>query len=595
MIQGVGVSSAAPRLQIDGDVNITGQYYINGQLQSSGSSGSSGTSVFQTGNTQYTDANGSVSTIVEGFTTNYIKIGYGGAGVIQGVGVSNVAPRLQIDGDVNITGQYYVNGQLQSSGSSGSSGSSSTSLLHKYTIGYTDPNGVTSNLIEAAMDPSVNYVKIGYPGPGVTGFLNKPSNAYAIPRLQISGDVNITGLYYINGLSATAGFTLIGNNAIFNNSGGSVGIGTSTPNSSYVLDILGDINIYGNVYQRGILKNLDSSGGSGGGGSSVFVLDSNGNANYSSGNISINTGKSSHSLNIGTTQDDVTIGSESTKTLDTSSTSDNSNILTLTRENDIFGSSMVGGYIAGYVNSVDTPGVGPRILNSSILGGSYGGLHIGSCWDSVPGLGVAYIRSISTGIFFGQFGPYPKTTIYNHLDVSGSAQIATTLTVAGNVTITGGNLTASGTITSSSDERIKYNEIEINDCLNKINQMQTLHYEKLIDFKQDSGIWIPSDEKWEEQKVGLSWNNEIGLLAQDIRDISGCESIVLGTEYDQSGNETPLSLNYNAITALCVGAIKEENNKREDLQSEVDILNIEVSELKTQIATLISRLTALET
>ena len=164
----------------------------------------------------------------------------------------------------------------------------------------------------------------------------------------------------------------------------------------------------------------------------------------------------------------------------------------------------------------------------------------------------------------------------------------------GNILVNNGNISASGTISSNSDDRIKYNETTIEDCLEKLGNMRTLHYEKIIDIQYNSGIWIPTDDEWEQQKDNFSWNNEIGLIAQDIKDISGCESIVSGSEYDQSGNQTPLSINYNAITALCVGAIKEEKVKREQLQGEVDTLNGEVSDLKTQIASLMTRLAALE-
>ena len=77
--------------------------------------------------------------------------------------------------------------------------------------------------------------------------------------------------------------------------GGTVGIGTSTPSSSYKLDVAGNINFTGNLYQNGSAVSFETSSGSSG--SSVFSLNGS-DAYYDSGNIGIGNTSPSSTLDV---------------------------------------------------------------------------------------------------------------------------------------------------------------------------------------------------------------------------------------------------------------------------------------------------------
>ena len=53
------------------------------------------------------------------------------------------------------------------------------------------------------------------------------------------------------------------------------------------------------------------------------------------------------------------------------------------------------------------------------------------------------------------------------------------------------------------------------------------------------------------------YEEEIGLIAQDVRKIPELAFCVEGEEYDERGNETILHINYNSIFSLMVQAVKE--------------------------------------
>ena len=193
--------------------------------------------------------------------------------------------------------------------------------------------------------------------------------------------------------------------------------------------------------------------------------------------------------------------------------------------------------------------------------------------------------------------------------------------------------TSSGS--SASDDRIKYNEEDISSPLALISQLKPQKYEKIMEFPNPSeGTWIPTDEEWETAKDEYKYGDEFGFIAQDIHNIPELKFLVSGEEtkmemktvsleeysnltteerstyttpvymyistedtismeqysnltsevqqtYTQSisgytkeiETQTPLSLNYQGLFVVAIGAIKE---------------------LKTQLATVLARLDALE-
>ena len=155
--------------------------------------------------------------------------------------------------------------------------------------------------------------------------------------------------------------------------------------------------------------------------------------------------------------------------------------------------------------------------------------------------------------------------------------------------INGSGLAHGGSF-SSSDDRIKFNEENINgaSALSIINQLQPQKYEKITEIPQDaSGTWIPTDTDWPNVKDNYVWALEAGLVAQDIQAIPELSFSVSGTEVDSEGNQIPLALNYTNIFTYHIAATKE-------LSSQLDAEKVKTAALETQVADLLARVTALE-
>jgi len=143
---------------------------------------------------------------------------------------------------------------------------------------------------------------------------------------------------------------------------------------------------------------------------------------------------------------------------------------------------------------------------------------------------------------------------------------------------------------TSSDDRIKYNEVDIDTAtaLNVITQLTPQKYEKIITFSSNtSGNWIPTDADWPSVKDNYEYDEEIGLIAQDVKTIPELAFCVNGDEVDSDGNQTPLQLNYNNILVYHIAATKE-------LTTQLNAEKAKTATLETQIADLLTRVTALE-
>jgi hypothetical protein len=248
---------------------------------------------------------------------------------------------------------------------------------------------------------------------------------------------------------------------------------------------------------------------------------------------------------------------------------------------------------------------------------------------------LLHFRAHDHGIYGGQVGDITMTVRGDKVGVRTQAPTYT-MHVNGSLHYTSGGL-------NGSDDRIKYNEENITNALDIIDQLRPQKYEKIMSFPSNAkGTWIPTDENWETVKNagtkpwdGFSYGEEYGFIAQDVRNIpevsflvSGSESItsdenVSPEEYHELPEEeqsnytqkfiyesnvitlqeytnltlenrekytelyskqvetqTPLSLNYQGIFVVAVKAIQE--------------LKAENQTLKTQFASVLARLDALE-
>ena len=131
-----------------------------------------------------------------------------------------------------------------------------------------------------------------------------------------------------------------------------------------------------------------------------------------------------------------------------------------------------------------------------------------------------------------------KIDICANLDLSGVLVIDGSLNVSNNGTFQGVSL--------SSDDRLKHNEVVINNGLNVVNKLVPQLYQKTKNFKVHdfSGL------------VNEPYIMEAGLIAQELElldDISFCVNV--------GSNIKPYSVNYNNIFVYGLAAIKELDNK----------------------------------
>ena len=184
------------------------------------------------------------------------------------------------------------------------------------------------------------------------------------------------------------------------------------------------------------------------------------------------------------------------------------------------------------------------------------------------------------------------------IGMNGKTNPSTALDVDGTVTCTGFN--------NTSDDRIKYNETNINTstALNVINQLVPQKYEKIVrEPSNNLGIWIPTDEEWENEKNEIithtytdvdgndatttepkwKWKNETGLIAQDVKNISELSYCVIGDEVDSNGNQTPLKLNYNDIFSYHIAATKELTTQLNTANQKIATLESEIAAIKQHL------------
>lgn len=171
------------------------------------------------------------------------------------VGVANTAPAHALDvvGDVNVTGGYFVNGVAISTGG----GNNPWIVLPGNHIQYNGQVGININ----------------------------PAHA-----LDVVGDINITGQYFINGVAVGGGggpqpWTVLTGSRI--NYNGQVGINNTNPGFS--LDVIGSINVSVSYLVNG--QPLAGGGGQ-------WISGSGGVIFYNGGNVGIGTSNPTVALQV---------------------------------------------------------------------------------------------------------------------------------------------------------------------------------------------------------------------------------------------------------------------------------------------------------
>ena len=170
----------------------------------------------------------------------------------------------------------------------------------------------------------------------------------------------------------------------------------------------------------------------------------------------------------------------------------------------------------------------------------------------------------------GTLGVTGATSLNSTLDVTGATNINNTLTVTNEVsfdsslnvtdiTTLEGATTINNTlkvtddaefdnqitcafITTTSDRRVKTNVVEIEDCINKVKQLNVYSYNRtdLVDLHK----------------------KHIGLMAQEVENIF--------PELVETDSNDLKSVNYSAFSAILVNCVKEIHNKYESLENRLN-------------------------
>ena len=141
---------------------------------------------------------------------------------------------------------------------------------------------------------------------------------------------------------------------------------------------------------------------------------------------------------------------------------------------------------------------------------------------------------------------------------------------------------------TTSDNRIKHNEVIINNGLDVIDQITPKFYQKT-----DKML----DSDYNGDLSGHTWTYEAGLIAQELLQISDLSYVVSGGDYYDSTNmliQEKYSVNYNSVFVYGLAAIKELHAKVKTQETTILSLQTSMLQQQTTINSLLTRLEALE-
>ena len=211
-----------------------------------------------------------------------------------------------------------------------------------------------------------------------------------------------------------------------------------------------------------------------------------------------------------------------------------------------------GGSILTFNSAIQTSKV--RIFPVAVPTGGYWILR----WDLYEAQGTPAYTSKNIDVD-GSFN-------LSHAEANSGTPTAYSLKATSNITTSAGIYASSTTTTS--DDRIKFNEVPVGDCMTTLDKLEPMYYEKIMTIPAGvTGNWMPSDADWPNVKSQYDYGHEYGFVAQSVRDIPELSTLVKGSGFDGNGTQAPLSLDYNSIIPITVGALKELNERINILES----------------------------
>ena len=157
----------------------------------------------------------------------------------------------------------------------------------------------------------------------------------------------------------------------------------------------------------------------------------------------------------------------------------------------------------------------------------------------------------------------------SHAEADSGTPSAYSLKATSNITTSAG-VYASSTH-SSSDDRIKFGEAPVADCMTTLQKLEPMYYEKIMTIpKGVTGNWMPSDAEWPNVKSQYDYGHEYGFVAQSVRDIPELSTLVKGSGFDGNGTQ-----------ALYTRLMKDKR-RRNQLDHELTTLEREVERLRNR-------------
>lgn len=205
-------------------------------------------------------------------------------------------------------------------------------------------------------------------------------------------------------------------------------------------------------------------------------------------------------------------------------------------------------------------------IENPLSGGSNTALNAGGAQYGVVADGSATLNFFAGKVGIGNVSPS------NELDVTGTGRITGNLTLGGTVTATGitndgtgtylcysgtNTVTWSAAACAASDRRLKKNIIPLADSLTKVLQLQGVSFD------------------WKDEKKAKNSGHQIGMIAQDIQ-----------KQFPEAVQKNPngfFSVNYNALIAPVVEAVKELYAKWEGDHKALEQNNLRLGQLEKKI------------
>lgn len=282
---GIGTTSPAYKLDVVGDINVTGNFRVNGAIFSGGGGGPTLSEITSISNTS-----GDI-TLAPAVGSGAVQINSGAASTSPTTGA------LIVSGGIGVSGGIYSGGAI----SSGSSVSAATSMYTPQLYGTSTPSGNIK--IDGTSNATKGNVLLASGGGSVGIGTTSPAG-----KLHIEGSNTAYTLYakgsgqnvaYIEGSGASSYASLMVNNysnrdavSLYGDASKTSGsmLSISTGNADFTgTGLEMDMGVYSSGNFTGKFLDFKNSGGTGGtGGPTKFSVDSNGSI-YSTGYVGIGT------------------------------------------------------------------------------------------------------------------------------------------------------------------------------------------------------------------------------------------------------------------------------------------------------------------